>query len=460
MPKEDADKAQVDAHDDLEAIDGIGPRYAKALTQVGVRRFADLVKHTPRSLAEILSKQAGLRVSEKQIDERNWIGQARLALAQKDLPFPVMQESPAEPASAEVSADLKPEEQWEQMFEFSVFFEARTEEAGKQHWQTRVYNGRSGEEEVLSSVEPTGWANWILAHTQLPEVVQTITVQDDVSAMRQRLQEAEEAYKALDAQVQATQAEIAALRQTLQDRDQELALLREKVSTVQPDEATDVVESPEEVTLRSELEQARAEVERYKAMYNRAQMEVEKAIGMFASQRRASIGGGSTAEASRPSSPAQPVRMETAAFSSGQGTTAQRESIGGKATVHHPPQKLALQVRRVDLPVGRDSRPGDSVTGEVHFHLGGVEATRLSQMAMPYRVELRGVSPTSSASSLLAKLEGQLTPNVHDYALPFSCALPAPGTYQVYATLRLDTGTSTMTTIFQGRTFHINVQPQ
>ncbi len=56
--------------DDLTAIKGIGPKYARALNEIGITTFAQLAQEDPESLA------AKLGVAESVIRRQDWIGQA------------------------------------------------------------------------------------------------------------------------------------------------------------------------------------------------------------------------------------------------------------------------------------------------------------------------------------------------------------------------------------------------
>lgn len=58
--------------DDLTIIDGIGPTYARALNELGIKSFADLACQDP---AELSRRMRG-RVSATRIRNQDWIGQA------------------------------------------------------------------------------------------------------------------------------------------------------------------------------------------------------------------------------------------------------------------------------------------------------------------------------------------------------------------------------------------------
>jgi predicted flap endonuclease-1-like 5' DNA nuclease len=66
----------VSASDDLEKIEGIGPKIAGVLQAAGINSFAQLAANDPEQIEAIL-RQAGLRLS----DASTWPEQARLAAA-------------------------------------------------------------------------------------------------------------------------------------------------------------------------------------------------------------------------------------------------------------------------------------------------------------------------------------------------------------------------------------------
>src|SRR5205085_9362692 len=90
------------ARDDLKKIARIGQAYAKALYQIGIRRFADLAQYTPQELSQALLEQAGVRVKAEKIASEDWIGQAR-RLAQQAQGARALSE-------AEADAAKKPDE--------------------------------------------------------------------------------------------------------------------------------------------------------------------------------------------------------------------------------------------------------------------------------------------------------------------------------------------------------------
>ncbi|MBN1964973.1 MAG: DUF4332 domain-containing protein [Anaerolineae bacterium] len=72
MPDAEPAAAQVD---DLERVDGIGPKYAAALRAIGITSFAQLAGQDPDALAEALQAQ-GVRVIGDSVRQKDWIGQA------------------------------------------------------------------------------------------------------------------------------------------------------------------------------------------------------------------------------------------------------------------------------------------------------------------------------------------------------------------------------------------------
>jgi predicted flap endonuclease-1-like 5' DNA nuclease len=65
-----------DIEDDLELIEGIGPKISKIFKTAGIKTFAQLAEKSPETLKEILSK-AEIRLG----DPTTWPEQAKLAAA-------------------------------------------------------------------------------------------------------------------------------------------------------------------------------------------------------------------------------------------------------------------------------------------------------------------------------------------------------------------------------------------
>ncbi len=61
--------------DDFTAIKDIGPRFAQALRDAGITRFAQLAALTPEALSERLAPFATVRA--QRIRSKDWIGQAQ-----------------------------------------------------------------------------------------------------------------------------------------------------------------------------------------------------------------------------------------------------------------------------------------------------------------------------------------------------------------------------------------------
>jgi len=81
-------KAKSNADDDLEAIEGIGPKIAGVLKAAGVVTFADLAATDTNRLTEIL-QAANVRLA----DPTTWPEQAQLAADGKWAEFKALQES-------------------------------------------------------------------------------------------------------------------------------------------------------------------------------------------------------------------------------------------------------------------------------------------------------------------------------------------------------------------------------
>ena len=166
--------------DNLETITGIGPRTAEALSHAGIHRLEDLAESTPDELARAL-KEVGLRITAKQIEAMNWIGQAQALLQQareEQVPPQQNQEAEQEPAETQLEKNTPPGTQWHQHAGFSLFFDYELDEEGRQSWQTRVWQTRVYHEEAdaeaqFPGIEPHLWVNWILQQANLPVEVES-----------------------------------------------------------------------------------------------------------------------------------------------------------------------------------------------------------------------------------------------------------------------------------------------
>lgn len=169
MAKKNTSGSELDPQDDLEAIEGIGPGYAKALHKIGVHTFADLAKYdSPADLQQDLIDKAGVDVPLWKIENTNgkqgsWLHQARELANVSEKTQPPTKEK-------EVSRSGE----WEEHVSFMVFFETKIEDKGEQVWRTRTYKTENGDEELFPSVEPTPWVNWIFEQAQLPAALMPV----------------------------------------------------------------------------------------------------------------------------------------------------------------------------------------------------------------------------------------------------------------------------------------------
>lgn len=150
-----------DTADDLEQVNDIGSGFAKALHTLGIRTFAGLAGYTPEKLAEVMTEDAGIKVTPDRIKTRKWIEQAKKLAAKKQ--------------QALENLGVEEEEEhhgWKQHAGFSIFFDYKLDEQGHKLWHTRVwktttYHEESGEVKELDGVETSSWVNWILEKSGL-----------------------------------------------------------------------------------------------------------------------------------------------------------------------------------------------------------------------------------------------------------------------------------------------------
>lgn len=70
---EEQNRVDAPASDDLTAIRGVGPVYAKRLNMAGIQNFAQLAELDPEKVTEIVAQGK----NERLIDTHDWIVQAQ-----------------------------------------------------------------------------------------------------------------------------------------------------------------------------------------------------------------------------------------------------------------------------------------------------------------------------------------------------------------------------------------------
>lgn len=178
MAKNNTSGLELDPQDHLEAIEGIGPGYAKALHKIGVHTFADLAIYgSPADLRQDLVDKAGVDVPLWKIEntkgkQESWLHQAReLAKVSEKI------QPPTKVKKVSRSGE------WEEYVSFMVFFDSKIEDKGKRVWRTRTYKTENGNEELFPSVEPTPWVNWMFEQAQLPDALTTVLSEMDADSV-------------------------------------------------------------------------------------------------------------------------------------------------------------------------------------------------------------------------------------------------------------------------------------
>jgi hypothetical protein len=168
--EEEAIRPDTEAHDELEAIHGIGPTFAQALHKVGIHHYADLSNYTPEKLSLLLSQEAGVKAPAERIETKDWIGQARQLAAKTTA---VSGNSDHAHNSNSPAATEAPPPKRRQHAGFSIFFDYTLAESGEREWQTRVYHEESGTDTALPGLETQQWVKVILEKAALPVAEQS-----------------------------------------------------------------------------------------------------------------------------------------------------------------------------------------------------------------------------------------------------------------------------------------------
>lgn len=159
-PNENApDDSPAGLHDDFSQIKGIGQSMAQGIYKLGITKFADLTKHTPEDLANLL-KLKGLTISPHRIERDNWIGQAQeLATG----------EAASGPKTRSFETPWTNAEDWHERADFFVSFGYLITKDGEKRPTTRAAPSQSGK-------EPKDWdgiagdqlVEWLLQQADLP----------------------------------------------------------------------------------------------------------------------------------------------------------------------------------------------------------------------------------------------------------------------------------------------------
>jgi len=173
MAKNDISELELDYQNNLEAIDGIGEVYAKALHKISVHTYADLAKYDSlENLRQDLIDQAGVdiplwKIENKKSEQGSWIHQAREKEKVFEKKHPPIKEM-----------EVSDNGEWEEFVGFTVFFESKTNDKDESVWQTRTYKSKNdGEGDEFPGVEPAVWVNWIYEHAQLPIAITTVPIE-------------------------------------------------------------------------------------------------------------------------------------------------------------------------------------------------------------------------------------------------------------------------------------------
>ena len=390
-----------EAHDNLADLDGIGEKYAAALAQAGITSFRDLTQYTPRTLSDLLKERTGVRISEKRIDNQNWIGQARQALGRQKLP--AVSQPPVPTATTDI------DDRWHEYGMFQITFEYRKHN-GEEDWHTRVYDDRSGDEAVLPGVQSADWLKWVQDRVGFRvQSQQTAPPPPDTSAPSR-------------AKIETLQAE--------QEKLHKLLNTAHEAARQAQSQAARIAE------LEQELESARAEAAEARA---RAESSTE-ALKSVTQQSRAQVEAAfqAVAAANRPApgtSPAAPAPQSPVS----QPTPTQAENRQQPQTA-----QSGLQVHIQNLSI-EDNGTAQTRSGHVSFEIAGRQAKWIAHYGASYVVEIYGVDTKGNAITLLAKQKGKLTDDTLQYDVPLMLRIPAAGQYNLHARLQLHTFRGSLT---------------
>ncbi|MGD9404824.1 MAG: hypothetical protein PVH95_06700, partial [Anaerolineae bacterium] len=146
------------ASNDLQEIEGLGPKSAEALVRLGIGNRAELArylrKHSAQALSDKLAEE-GVTVAAKTIENADWLRQAReLSARPATKPEKEIQEK-AGTGDRQEARDQPADSAIE------VLFDVRFRRKGHR-WVVKTYDERDGGLREYHGIDPGEWANWIL----------------------------------------------------------------------------------------------------------------------------------------------------------------------------------------------------------------------------------------------------------------------------------------------------------
>jgi len=151
-------------NDDFSQIKGIGQSMAQGIYKLGITKFADLAKHTPEDLANLL-KLKGLTISPHRIERDDWIGQAQ-ALASGV--------AATAPKKRSFETPWTKAEDWHEMADFFVSFGYLITKDGEKRLTTRAAPSLSGEgHKDWDGIAGDQLIEWLLQEADLPSSQET-----------------------------------------------------------------------------------------------------------------------------------------------------------------------------------------------------------------------------------------------------------------------------------------------
>jgi len=160
-PEHEAEK------DELLNIDGIQPRFVKALHRVGIHHLPDLIHYTPDTLKEAIREKTNLKTLPSRNQLKSWIMQAeteQTGISSES----ILSDNPSSDVTLLNNPTNEKRSLWRQLAGFSVFFDCKPDEHQEKIWQTRVYHDETGKEDTFDGINPAEWVGWILERAKLP----------------------------------------------------------------------------------------------------------------------------------------------------------------------------------------------------------------------------------------------------------------------------------------------------
>lgn len=171
----------TDSKDNLQKIKGIGESLSRALSELGIRSYAELARYSPERLEELLKDKVP-PIALKRVPPKEWIKQAR-QLAGLNSAEPNNAEKTVSSASFETSLLSEKKfisrQDWREIADFFVSFGYEVGDDGEKHLKTRVHHSQEDQPMQWDGIASEELLEWMLNKANLHSSTRPETIEGD-----------------------------------------------------------------------------------------------------------------------------------------------------------------------------------------------------------------------------------------------------------------------------------------